>query len=152
MYVCTYVCIHYIPIHTDLYRHTSIQTLLSIQYTRTVDPRVTTGLTYEQLGLRSKSFSFDLRPNIELRPACLSRPLELRAQIRVFVVIIPVSVVLYIRHVKHAALCKHTCGPLQAHLRPFASTPAALCKYTCGPLQAHLRPFASTPAALCKHT
>jgi hypothetical protein len=31
-------------------------------YQYTVDTRVTTGLTYEQLGLRPKSFSFDLRP------------------------------------------------------------------------------------------
>jgi hypothetical protein len=28
----------------------------------TVDPRVTTGLTYEQFGLRPKLFSFGLRP------------------------------------------------------------------------------------------
>jgi hypothetical protein len=32
-------------------------------YWSTVDPRVTTGLTYDQ------SFCFDLRPNVELRPA-----------------------------------------------------------------------------------
>jgi hypothetical protein len=43
----------------------------------TVDPRVTTGLTYEQLGLRLKILVLTYDQTFELQPACRSRPLEL---------------------------------------------------------------------------
>jgi hypothetical protein len=35
----------------------------------TVDPRVTTGLTYEKLGLRQKNFVLTYDQSLELRPA-----------------------------------------------------------------------------------
>jgi hypothetical protein len=40
----------------------------------TVDPRVTTGLTYEQLGLRPKLLVLTYDQSLELRPECRSRP------------------------------------------------------------------------------
>jgi hypothetical protein len=50
--------------------------ILSTPYT--ADPRVTTGLTYEQRGLRPKILVLTCDQSLELRPACRSRPLELR--------------------------------------------------------------------------
>jgi hypothetical protein len=81
--------------------------LVGVKYcANTVDPRVTTGLTYEQLGLRPKILVLTYDQSLELRPACQSRPLELRpawhsqgsvwAQIRMFVDVFPVSALLYI--------------------------------------------------------
>jgi hypothetical protein len=41
-------------------------------YVYTVDPRVTTGLTYEKLGLRQKIIVLTYDQSLELRPACRS--------------------------------------------------------------------------------
>jgi hypothetical protein len=41
-------------------------------------PRVTTGLTYKQLGLRPKILVLTYDQSLELRPACRPMPLDLR--------------------------------------------------------------------------
>jgi hypothetical protein len=49
----------------------------SILYT--VDPRVTTGLTYEQLALQQKKLVLTYDQSLELRPECRSRPKRVSA-------------------------------------------------------------------------
>jgi hypothetical protein len=59
----------------------SLQKLLFClsELVNTVDPRVTTGLTYDQLGLRPKILVLTYDQSLELRPECLSRPKRVSA-------------------------------------------------------------------------